>query len=145
MLVDRWPVPSKVTVWTVCHEASGRAILVELSRVQTALGEPLVALMVRVLPLKVALERPGLLPPVATTRFNWPPLTWSEAMVPPARPPPVTVTEEGAVPITVPPPLEIRVYVPAARAEPVFRTVAGVPDPRVRLPLVRVKDAVPDP
>src|SRR6185369_16359006 len=109
MLVDRWPVPSKVTVWTVCHEASGRAMSVLWSRVQTALGEPLVALMVSVLPLRVALERPGWLPPpAATTRYNSPPLIWSDAVVPLANPLPPTLTDEGTVPRTLPPELVIR-------------------------------------
>src|SRR5438093_1527896 len=98
MLVDRLPLPLRETMRLVCHWANGIARFVLCRMVMVANGVPLVALRLKVVPLTLMPDRrPGEPPPpLATTRFSWPPLTWSDAEVPPAMPPPVTVTEDGA-------------------------------------------------
>jgi len=148
-LVDRFtaPLALKELVNTGVHWDTGTRRLVPSTNVYGPLAAPLVALKVSVLPLMLMLvKRGGWDGPATTTRLSVLPLIESDAVVLAARPSPVTVTEDGAVPTIEPPvPLLMSAYVPIAKgAPPVLLTVTAVEADRVKVPLVTVIDGVPD-
>src|ERR1700677_4696102 len=99
------PLALNELVKTSFHTTGGFRLVVPKSEYM-ALSWPLAALMVSVLPLMLKLVMTGLgAGPDATTKSSAPLLIMSEAA--PTAPPPVTVTEDGAVPVINPPVLVV--------------------------------------
>src|SRR3954469_24333089 len=101
MLVDTLPLPSNMPVRLVCHCANGSVMFVLCNKTHEAPAAPLVTESDKVVPLTLMLEMRGVVAPETTTN-NSPPVICGAANVPEATPPPLTVTDEGAVPATVP-------------------------------------------
>src|SRR4051812_48604449 len=105
MLVERLsePVPSNALVNTGVHWLKGKARSALCNRTKVPLFTPLVAVIIRVVPLRLTLVMRGVdgVPP-ETTRYNSLLLIERAAAPPETIPPPATATVEGTVPPTDP-------------------------------------------